>query len=239
MKLSKVIPSAFAASAMLTMVLAAPAFGSESVCTMATTEALNLRAGESTSSQVVAVMPKDTSVEVYGMSAAGWYHVKYQDKTGYCYYRWLGFEGTEDGTIKDGKTTDMFPTCTVNLRSEPNTNCGVLKVIDKDTPVHVSAKNDNWFTCEYDGVTGYIYGKYLGFTQGGYTPQGQEENTAGNSTMNQLTASVNLNVRATPNGKVIGSFKKGETVSVISEDGGWCRVKFGSAEGYCAARFLS
>ena len=240
MKLSKVIYGA-AAAAMLSAAVAVPAFASDSVTTMATTAALNLRTGEGTGYPIITTMPKDTSVEVYGMSADGWYHVKYQDKEGFCYYRWLNFEGTADGTVHDGKTTEMFPTTALNLREQPSTASRVLTVVPKDMPVAVSAKHDGWFSVEFEGVKGYCYGEYLGFVKGGYTPEGQENDTAGNSTMNKLTALYPLNVRVQPTtaSNVIGSFAKGEVVSVISMDqNGWCRVKFGSTEGYCYGAYL-
>ena len=240
MKLSKVIYGS-AATAMLSLAIAAPAFASDSVTTMATTDALNLRTGESTNYPVITTMPKGSSVDVYGMSADGWYHVKYQDKEGYCYYRWLNFEGTAEGTVHDGKTTEMFPTAALNLREKPTTSSKVLKVVPKDMPVTVSAKHNGWFSVEFEGVKGYCYGEYLGFVKGGYTPEGRENDTAGNSTMNKLTTTHPLNVRAQPSkrAKVIGSFAKGEVVNVISMDqNGWCRVKFGSTEGYCYSKYL-
>lgn len=241
MKLSQVVPSAVAASALFAFALATPAFASDSVTTMATTEALNLRAGESVSARVIDVMPKGASVDVCGMSADGWYHVKYQDKEGYCFYKWLNFEGTAEGTVHDGKTTEMFPTDVLNLRAEPSTDSKVLKVIPKDMPVAVSAKHDGWFSVEFEGVKGYCYGQYLGFVKGGYTPEGQENNTVGNSTMNKMTTTHGVNVRSLPSmkGSVIGTFAKGVTVDAISMDeNGWVKVKFGGTTGYCFGDYL-
>ena len=47
--------------------------------------------------------------------------MKYGDKMGFCYYQYLNFEGSEDGTVRDGKTTTMYATAPLNVRSQPNT----------------------------------------------------------------------------------------------------------------------
>lgn len=265
MKLSNIIRTT-AVTAALGLAVAAPAFASDAVCTMATTENLNMRSGEGLKYSVVETIPANTKVEVFGMSYEGWYHIKYNGDYGYCWYRWLDFEGDASNDVHDGNTTYMYPTANVRMRSEPNTNCGVLAVVPKDTPVAVTAKHNGWFTVEYNGVTGYIFGKYLGFTQGGYTVSDDQQNTAGKnvmnknnddpgdtagkntmnqsnekSTMNQLHASVNLNVRSQPNGtsSIIGSFKKGETVTLLADEGDWVEVMYGDTIGYCASRYLS
>ena len=135
--------------------------------------------------------------------------MKYGDKMGFCYYQYLNFEGSEDGTVRDGKTTTMYATAPLNVRSQPNTSCAILGSLAVDDGVPVVAKHEGWFTVEYPGTQAYCYGAYLGFGQGGYVPG--PEDTAGNSTMNQLVVTAPLNVRTAPgmDAKIIGSFEKG------------------------------
>lgn len=252
MKFSMLLRTSAVTAAMM-LALAAPAFAADSVCTMATTDALRLRSGEGTKYSVIDVMPKGTSVEVYGMSKDGWYHVKYGDKTGYCYYKWLDFEGDAAGDVHDGKTTEMFPICGLNIREQPTTNSRILGSIAKDEAVAVTAKHDGWFSVEYNGIKGYCHGRYLSFTKGGYTADDSGD-TAGKNVMNQnnsggasssvmnaLTTTAPLNVRAQPStsSKVIGSFAKGASVKLVEDAGnGWYKVEYGSGYGYCYGKYL-
>ena len=166
-----------------------------------------LRDNASLQGRVIDVMPQGTSVEVYGMTQDGWYHVNYEGTEGYCYYRWLNFEGTADGTVHDGKQTEMFATCDLNVRDAPGMHGKVIGVLTTDEAVAVSHKENYWFTVDYHGQTGYCYGEYLGFTRGGYQDpndtagrnvMNDEVEGGATSTMNQLTVTAPLNVRTAP-----------------------------------------
>lgn len=238
-RLCKTTLAGFGAAVLLSVGLAVPAFAAnEAVTTMATTAPLNLRDASSLNGAVVDVMPEGTSVPVYGMTADGWYHVKYNDKMGFCYFQYLNFEGFENGTVHDGKTTTMYATAPLNVRAQPNTNSAILGSLAVDEGVPVSAKHDGWFTVNYKGADAYCYGAYLGFGQGGYNPD--PEDTAGNNTMNQMVTTAPLNVRTAPSmdGRIIGSFVAGETVNVIGVEGDWCKVKFGDTTGYSHTDYL-
>ena len=52
-----------------------------------------------------------------------------------------------------------------------------------------------------------------------------------------------LNVRETPNGKVIGSVYKDEKVKVLKEENGWCYIEYsaskGKKKGYVSSRYIN
>lgn len=204
------------------------------VTTMAATANLNLRDDAGLHGKVITVMPKGTSVEVYSMTSAGWYNVKYKDQTGYAYYVYLNFEGTDKGTVNDGKVTHMYATAPLNVRSKPNTGSAILGSFKKGDAVTVVSKHDGWFKVDFNGKQGYCHGGYLDFGKG------DSSVTADKSTMNDMTTSAPLNVRDRPDmkGKIIGSFKKGETVKVIGQEGDWLKVKYKSTTGYSHVDYL-
>lgn len=47
-----------------------------------------------------------------------------------------------------------------------------------------------------------------------------------------------LNVRSAPEGGVIGTLDRGETVQVLADDGDWLCVGFGGGSGYVAKRYV-
>ena len=119
-------------------------------------------------------------------------------------------------------------TCgTLNLRAEANTDSAILGKYGWGTQVEVLGLNGNWAYVEVGGQTGYMYSQYLG----------SEGST--NATRYVNTNTRGLNLRATPNGDILGSYPRGTKVTVLSTEGGWSKVQAGSQTGYMASQWLS
>ena len=158
--------ASFGAAVLLTAGLATTAFAdektaAEEVTTMATTAPLNLRDASSLDGNVMDVMPEGTSVPVYGMTENGWYHVKYGDKMGFCYYQYLNFEGSEDGTVHDGKTTTMYATAPLNVRTAPGMDAKIIGSFEKGASVDVIAVEGDWYKVKFGDGIGYSHRDYL------------------------------------------------------------------------------
>ncbi|WP_080797034.1 SH3 domain-containing protein [Arabiibacter massiliensis] len=225
----------------LTTAIAVPcAFAEEGVTTMATTAPLNLRDGASIDANIVTTMPQGTSVQVFGMTADGWYDVEYDGRRGHCWYQYLNFEGTAEGTVHDGHVTDMYATAPLNVRAQPNTGAQIYGSLAEGQYVPVISKHDGWFKVSFNGQEAYCYGEYLGFGQTGAACQATPAEDVSNSHMNDLTATAPLNVRAEPStdARILGSFSAGEVVGTISVEGDWYKVKYGDQAGYCYGEYL-
>ena len=119
-------------------------------------------------------------------------------------------------------------TCgTLNLRAEANTDSAILGKYGWGTQVEVLGLNGNWAYVEVGGQTGYMYSQYLG----------SEGSTSYNAYVKTNTRGLNL--RATPNGDILGSYPRGTKVTVLSTEGGWSKVQAGSQTGYMASQWLS
>ncbi|MCH3943396.1 MAG: SH3 domain-containing protein [Atopobiaceae bacterium] len=218
--------------------IAVPALAVAGTTTMATTAPLRLRSGASMGASVETVIPAGTSVQVYGMTAAGWYDVEYDGQRGYSWYKYLDFEGDADGDVNNGKITDMYATQPLRVRSQPSTGSDILGVLQTDEAVAVTAKHDNWFTVNYNGQTGYCYGGYLGFGQSGADQTSTGATT--DNTMNDLTTTDQVNVRAQPStgSAILGTLGKGESVRVTGTSGDWDQIDYGGATGYVYSAYL-
>ena len=67
----------------------ATSFSKSIAKTYTTTAKLNMRAGASTSKEIITVIPKGDKVTCYGYYTGEWYYVKYGDQTGFCNKTWL------------------------------------------------------------------------------------------------------------------------------------------------------
>jgi len=93
--------------------------------------------------------------------------------------------------------------------------------------VEVLGFDGNWAYVEVGGQKGYMYAQYLG-----------SEGSA-SYTRYVNTNARGLNLRAEPNGVILGSYPRGTAVTVHSSNGGWSKVTVGGQSGYMASQWLS
>lgn len=135
-------------------VTAAPAPAPEPSLGNATTAyEVNLRAGTSTATSILGVVPQGGTVNLLGASVNGWTKVSYAGKTGYISSPYLIASAAQQTT-----TT----TYNVNLRAGASTGTSVLLVVPQNSTVNVlGASVNGWTKVSYGSSTGYISSAYL------------------------------------------------------------------------------
>ena len=63
--------------------------------------------------------------------------------------------------LKAFAVTGVITEITVNMRKEPSTDSKRLMFVTQDYKVEVLEKVGEWYKIKYNGVTGYVYGKYV------------------------------------------------------------------------------
>ena len=123
--------------------------------------------------------------------------------------------------------TRVITCVTLNLRAEESASSASLGKYGWGTEVLVKGINGDWASVDVNGQSGYMYVKYLG-SEG-----------AANSTAYVNTNTRGLNLRAEPNGDVLGSYPRGTKVTVLSTNGKWSKVSVDGKTGYMETRWLS
>lgn len=143
-----------ALTGLMTVVLAVSAAAAELPTGVGTItgSSVRMRAGASTSTSILTVMDKDTTVAVLGQENSSWYQISYAGKTGYVSADYLAPDDddvfTAYGRISGSK---------VNVRIEPNTDCGIVASLTKGTALTINGLADGWFSVTLrDGSAGYI-----------------------------------------------------------------------------------
>lgn len=126
---------------------------------------LNLRAGASTSTKVLAAYGRGTQVTVLERVNNEWYKVKTADgKTGYMNAAWLSVtksSGSASGNAIKGTGTITAPSG-LNLRASNSTNSKVLAAYGYGTKVSVTEQKGDWYKVKApDGKEGWMYGDWL------------------------------------------------------------------------------
>lgn len=136
--------------------------------------------------------------------------------------------GTTGGTTTSGTKVVKINASTLNVRSGPGTNYGIIGTIPYgQTYVSIGTAN-GWYKIWYNGSAGYIYGGYASATSG-YVAQ--------------CTVST-LNVRTGPGTgySIVGTMSNGQIYSLISSTSwstGWNKIYFGGGAYYSYAGYMS
>jgi uncharacterized protein YraI len=153
---------------------------------------LNLRAGPSTSHDILLVMPHGAALEIMGEVQSGFHPVRYNGTKGWASAEFVGVDGVtepvpgdevdqpdDDGTEPDDGSvavpggeptgTAMVIDGALNLRSGPGTNYSVLTVMPDSAEVSLLGEQQSGFyPVRFNGQDGWAFAEYLSI--GGTTP---------------------------------------------------------------------
>jgi len=127
-------------------------------------------------------------------------------------------------------TANTFRTTVgVNMRSEPSTNAGVVRVVGSGTGVDVIAHDPaGWSRVQVGNATGFIRSDFLQF------PIGNTPATF------RTTFTVNLRSAASTESSVLRTVASGTSVEVTEHNpAGWSRVTVGGTSGFIRSDFLA
>lgn len=195
------------------------------------TDALNLRAQGSSSSEWLGSYPRGTWVEIIG-SQNNFYRVHTMDgRTGYMSKNYIDTVTSED-RVWMLEVNNSNGGAFLNFRAQPGYNAQVLGIFYNGVPLRAYGLNNGWYTVELNGQTGYVRCEYV-----------LDHGTRyGSSTVATIKTPNNggLNLRSGP-GKhyqVIDSFAGDRYVSVLAEGNGWWCVAVDGLVGYMSDDYL-
>lgn len=122
-------------------------------------------------------------------------------------------------------------TTTVNVRSSDSEQADKLGKVTGGTTVQVQeVRLNGWTKIVYEGKDGYIKSEYLQM----------QESAAGAETIGTVTATTNINVRASASQTAdrLGVLAGGESVDLIENMDGWCKIKYNGQIGYVKSEYV-
>lgn len=154
--------------------------------------------------------------------------------------------GTEEGST-DGQDTqtengeqqeaeDQGPqyvttTTTVNVRSSDSEQADKLGKVSGGTKLQVLEQRPNgWTKVDYEGKEGYIKTEFLQLA----------ESAAGTETIGTVTATTNINVRASASETAdrLGVLSGGDSAELVGTDGDWSKIKYNGQIGYVKSEYV-
>ena len=212
-----------------------------------TASSLNLRAGASLTSKVLASYPD--GVPCILLSKAGdWYHVTVDGTNGYFSASFI--DKKYMAYSQDVATVVTRNGGSLNLRSGPGTEYGVITAFKNGTYVMVLQEGTGWWKVSVDGYVGFMDTDFLqdGIVRktGSSTSSGSSGSTS-SATSSSAYAVVNnpgenqrlfLRQAASKSSKALGAYGNGTYVTVLEQGAVWCKVRVEGKTGYMMTEFL-
>ena len=151
-------------------------------------------------------------------------------------------EGTTDGAQEtsteggDQPSEEQGPqyvttTTTVNVRSSDSEQADKLGKVSGGTKLQLLEQRPNgWTKVDYEGKEGYIKSEFLQTV----------ESAAGAETIGTVTATTNINVRASASETAdrLGVLSGGDSADLIGTEGDWSKIKYNGQIGYVKSEYV-
>lgn len=202
---------------------------------------LNLRESPSTDARILRTLPRLGLVTVYE-SSGQWSRVSYQDVMGYVQTQFLTTNNPNQPTATPAPATSVTawvstPSGGLNLRASASTLAQILLLIPQHAQVTAHGQSGEWIQVDYQGLTGYVQGKYLTYT----SPVQPTATPGAASTAWVLTPSGELNLReeASTSARVLRTIPRLAEVTLYAWGNTWSHVAYQGVSGYVQSTYLT
>lgn len=140
-------------------------------------------------------------------------------------------ENSEQQEAEDQGPQYVTTTTTVNVRSSDSEQADKLGKVSGGTKLQVLEQRPNgWTKVDYEGKEGYIKTEFLQLA----------ESAAGTETIGTVTATTNINVRASASETAdrLGVLSGGDSAELVGTEGDWSKIKYNGQIGYVKSEYV-
>ncbi len=204
---------------------------------------LGIRKQPSATAAILGTVPHGVPVKVWAVKD-GWAFIQYGGISGYVQANALNISGTAPETT-DKTPTEITEYATVtatnylNLRAKGEAGATVVGTAPAGAVLSVFSKTGQWAHIQYGAINAYASTDFLTFSStypGGTVDPGSNGAVV---TLESGTGTVNLRATASTNGTVLQRLPHGTNVTVLRNDGVWCKVKYQGITGYIVTSYLA
>jgi len=213
-----------------------------STATFSTTAGVNVRSGESTTSNVLTTVIEGTSVEVSDHDPAGWSRVSVSGTSGYIRSDFLTRGGDGSAAVAAASTESnaapgaaavigtLLTNGTVNLRAGASTNDEIITSLSEGTSVEILENQTNgWYRVRYNNTDGFIRADLL-----------SESGAAAEAKTLRTTGTINLRSGPSTNNSILMTISANTGVEVLEQRAdGWSSVVHNGTNGFIRSDLLS
>lgn len=175
----------------------------------------------------------------------GWYKIRLANGvTGYCSSEYITVleEGDSDKPEELG-TGIVSNISSLNVRSGPSTNYGIVSSISGGTKVTLISRHSNgwYYISTPSGIKGYVSGNYIKVDSD--TPTDTPTDTPsqtrqGTVTLNSSSSRLNIRSSAGTSSNIIGKIPNGAKVTILSQSGSWYKIQYNGITGFASKSYI-
>ncbi|WP_255258188.1 SH3 domain-containing protein, partial [Bacillus sp. AFS018417] len=206
---------------------------------------LRVRSAANTNSTILGNLKQGEKITVLGKEN-GWAKIAYNGKEGYVSLEFVKLEGKPaekpaekppENIVTGTQEIGTVTATSLRVRSAANTSSTILGNLKQGEKVTILGKENGWAKIAYNGKEGYVSLEFVQISTGSDANDGNK----GQVTEERGTVNASLlNVRQGPStsASVVARLHNGESVSVLSKENGWAKIRVNGVEGYVSLQFL-
>ncbi|PEC20843.1 SH3 domain-containing protein [Bacillus cereus] len=204
-------------------------------------DVLHVRAGSSTSHDIISRVYNGQSLNVIG-EENGWFKINHNGKTGYVSGEFVSKnEGKTNNNVSTGGKNKVTADV-LRVRTAPNTSSAISGRVYEGQTLNVIGQENGWVKIKHNGQVGYVSGEFVsgGSSNGGSTNNNDQTNVqpaSGNYTVN--VSSLRVRTGPSTSHTTIGSVKKGQVVQVVGEVQDWFKINYAGQTAYLSKDYVT
>ncbi|WP_144473800.1 C40 family peptidase [Bacillus tropicus] len=208
-------------------------------------DVLHVRAGSSTSHDIISRVYNGQSINVIG-EENGWYKININGKTGFVSGEFVSKNGASNSNVSTTGGKNKVTADVLRVRTAPNTSSSVSGRVYEGQTLNVIGQENGWVKINHNGQVGYVSGE---FVSGVSANTGSSNNNTNNNNQESVkpasgnyTVNVSsLRVRTGPSTShtTVGSVTKGQVVQVVGEVQDWFKINYAGQTAYVSKDYVT
>ncbi|MGE6617632.1 SH3 domain-containing protein [Bacillus mycoides] len=201
---------------------------------------LHVRAGSSTSHDVISRVYNGQSLNVIG-EENGWFKINVNGQTGFVSGEFVSKNGATNNNVSTGGNNKVTADV-LRVRTAPNTSSSVSGRVYEGQTLNVIGEENGWVKINHNGKVGYVSGEFVsGVSSNAGSSNNNTNNTVKPASGNYTVNVSSLRVRTGPSTShtTIGSVKKGQVVQVVGEVQDWFKINYAGQTAYLSKDYVT
>ncbi|NWK71589.1 SH3 domain-containing protein [Bacillus paramycoides] len=204
-------------------------------------DVLHVRAGSSTSHDIITRVYNGQSLNVIG-EENGWFKINHNGQTGYVSSEFVSKKGATNNNVSTGGNNKVTADV-LRVRTGPSTSSSVSGRVYEGQTLNVIGQENGWVKIKHNGQVGYVSSQFVSGASSntGSTNSNNNEATVQPASGNYTVNVSSLRVRTGPSTShpTVGSVKQGQVVQVVGEVQDWFKINYAGQTAYLSKDYVT
>ncbi|WP_203332227.1 N-acetylmuramoyl-L-alanine amidase [Planococcus beigongshangi] len=197
-------------------------------------DTLNVRSTPADSSKILGELKNGAAVSVV-KDHGDWVEIAYSTGPAYVHKGFIEFLDADLKPVGLATHFVKINTFELNVRNAPNASATYMGKFKNNDIIEVHGETNGWYLVLFNDMPAYISKSYTV----NYNATKPVTPVTNNTVTGKVTVnSLNVRSQANATSSIVGKLNTGDKVTVLSIDGYWAKVKFGSVTGYAHKSYL-